>query len=364
MGTRGRVHPGGHKPSEGTAASRLTPERNSGFPDQAALHDRAGPREHAYMAHARHASGAERVSEIQRARIVAAMTEVACERGVSNVTVAHVVERAGVSRRTFYELFDDRDGCFAAAFEEGLGRAAERVFPAYRAGGRWSERIRAALVALLEFLDSEPVMGLLLVASPGAGARVLERRRRVLGEVILVVDGGREQSKAGIEPPPLAAEGVVGGVLSILHARLSGGNPGSLLELTGPLMGMIVLPFLGSAAARRELERPVPRQRVAAPRSIGNPLRDLDMRLTYRTVRVLLAVATQPGGSNRQVADAAGITDQGQISKLLGRLHSLGLIENVGAGSMRGAPNAWTLTAKGWEIESAITHDSRALDRS
>jgi AcrR family transcriptional regulator/DNA-binding MarR family transcriptional regulator len=305
----------------------------------------------------RNGLGAERVTEIQRARIVAAMTEVACERGAGNVTIAHVVERAGVSRRTFYELFDDRDGCYAAAFEESLRRATEHVLPAYRAEARWTERIRASLIALLELLDADPVMGLLLVGLPGEGTKTLERRRQVLNQTIAAIEQGRQQSKAGIEPPPLAAEGVVGGVLAILHARLSQQNQSSLLELTGPLMSMIVLPYLGSAAARRELTRPAPKRRTTAPNANGNPLRELQMRLTYRTIRVLHAVAARPGGSNRQVADAAEITDQGQISKLLARLQGLGLIENTGAGSARGAPNAWTLTAKGWEVETAITRN-------
>jgi AcrR family transcriptional regulator len=350
MGTKGRA------PSEGTAPNGLRAGRNP-QPGTGGL-------------------GAEQVSEIQRARIIAAMTEVACERGASNVTVAHVVERAGVSRRTFYELFDDREDCFVAAFEQALRRAAELVLPAYRAEGRWSERIRAALVALLEFLDGEPVMGLLLVGPPGAGTLALERRRRVLAHVIAAVDEGRtlkgiakghaasERSKPAAGPPPLTAEGIVGGALSILHARLSEQSPGSLLELTNPLMSMIVLPYLGAAAARRELERPAPRRRAPVPSANGNPLRELQMRLTYRTVRVLLAVAARPGGSNRQVADAAGITDQGQISKLLGRLQGLGLIENTGAGSVRGAPNAWVLTAKGWEVETAITHDTQVGEGS
>jgi len=86
----------------------------------------------------------------------------------------------------------------------------------------------------------------------------------------------------------------------------------------------------------------------------SDPLRDLGMRLTYRTVRVLLAVAAQPGGSNRQVADESGIGDQGQISKLLARLHGLGLIENAGAPATRGAPNSWVLTDRGWEVQSAL----------
>ncbi|MFZ1154891.1 MAG: hypothetical protein WAN93_08310, partial [Solirubrobacteraceae bacterium] len=90
----------------------------------------------------------------------------------------------------------------------------------------------------------------------------------------------------------------------------------------------------------------------------ADTLRDLGMRLTYRTVRVLLAVAATPGGSNRQLADASEIADQGQISKLLARLQRLGLIENTGAGSVRGAPNSWVLTDRGWEVQGAIARNS------
>jgi hypothetical protein len=82
------------------------------------------------------------------------------------------------------------------------------------------------------------------------------------------------------------------------------------------------------------------------------------MRLTYRTVRVLMAVAAQPGGSNRQVADGSGIGDQGQISKLLARLHGLGLIENTGVGTVRGAPNSWVLTDRGWQVQGAIARNT------
>jgi DNA-binding PadR family transcriptional regulator len=78
------------------------------------------------------------------------------------------------------------------------------------------------------------------------------------------------------------------------------------------------------------------------------------MRLTYRTVRVLMGIAGHPGASNRTVAHASGISDQGQISKLLARLESLGLAENTGRGHPKGAPNAWRLTARGQEVEGAI----------
>jgi len=304
--------------------------------------------------------GREKVSEIQRARILAAMTEVAAERGAAHVTVAHVVARSGVSRRTFYELFDDREACFLAAFDDAAAQIAARVVPAYGGEKRWRDRIRAALAELLEFLDEEPEAGrLCIVESLAAGPLALQRRARVIEIVKQALDDGHGKAKGNREPPPLTAEGVIGAVSSVLHARLTESSPPlrmgrSFAELLGPLMGMIVLPYEGAAAATREIERPLaPRPR--RPRDAGrDPLRELDMRLTYRTVRVLLAVAQSPGASNRALADAADVADQGQISKLLSRLQALGLIQNSGGGPARGEPNAWRLTGKGERVGNAI----------
>ncbi len=78
------------------------------------------------------------------------------------------------------------------------------------------------------------------------------------------------------------------------------------------------------------------------------------MRITYRTVRVLMGIAASPDASNRKIASGAGISDQGQVSKLLARLEHLGLIENTGAGPIKGAPNAWRLTQRGEQVEQAI----------
>ena len=82
------------------------------------------------------------------------------------------------------------------------------------------------------------------------------------------------------------------------------------------------------------------------------------MRLTYRTVRVLTAVADLGGRgsypSNREIGAGAGMEDQGQISKLLARLQRLELIHNTRAESARGAPNAWGLTERGWDVQRAI----------
>lgn len=91
-----------------------------------------------------------RVAEIQRTRILSAMVDLTHEQGAERVTVAHVVARAGVSRRTFYELFDDREACLLAALNEALERIADAVLGAYRGERGWSERIGAGLTAMLD----------------------------------------------------------------------------------------------------------------------------------------------------------------------------------------------------------------------
>ena len=294
------------------------------------------------------------VTEIQRARMVAAMIDTIAERGRAGATVAHVVSRSGVSRRTFYEVFEDFEDCFLAALDQSIARASEYVREVFEPEARWIVRIRTALIALLEFVEDEPAMArLCILETLGAGRKVHERRALVLEPVIAAVDEGRGESKSATALPPLTGEGIVGGVLSVLHARLLEGDPHPL-ELTGSLMGMIALPYLGPAAAHRETSRAAPVRRERTLPASKDPLRDLQMRLTYRTVRVLMAISAAPGASNRQVGVGAGIDDQGQISKLLSRLDKLGLVENSGAGQVRGAPNAWTLTKKGFEVEQLI----------
>jgi len=300
------------------------------------------------------------VNRVQRSRMLAAMAEVALEHGARRATVAHVLARAGVSRRTFYQQFTDLEDGFLAVFDQAVSEAARTVVPAYRGGEGWPEQIRAGLAALLAFLDEEPALGrLCVVQARGAGPRVSERRAQALDALTDAVDRGRAQAGRGAEPLPLAAEGAVGAVLHVLQARLSRPTSAPLLGLLNPLTAMIVLPYLGPAAAARELTRPLP---VARPRDGARnggllhprPLGNLEIRMTYRTLRTLKAIARHPGASNRQVADAAGIADQGQISKLLRRLESRGLIRNDGAGQPMGEPNAWRLTPRGEEFERVI----------
>ena len=302
------------------------------------------------------------VSELQRARLLDAAFAVVSEDGYRRMTARRVSGRAGVSNKTFYDLFTDREDCFLAAFDHAVEELAVVVIPAWEGEKEWATRMRAGLGVLLGFLDREPALRrLVFVEALGAGPRVLARRVQVLEALARALDQGRG-CKPGRGLPPLIAEGVVGAAFSVIHTRLLGSRPVSLTVLLNELMAMIVLPYRGHGAAARELSRPAPKPAaaLAARERLGASLTAagvgrarIPFRLTVRTHRVLSAVAELGGrGSNpnnREVSDAAGIADQGQISRLLARLEGHGLLQNTG-GSTQGVPRAWRLTPRGEEI--------------
>lgn len=298
-----------------------------------------------------------------------AMAEACRERGAAPVTVADVAARSRVSRRTFYEMFEGKEDCFLATLDEAIARAAAVVLPAYSAQPRWVDAIRAGLAAFLRFLDENRTFGgLMIVEVLGAGKAALRRRAETMDAVVAAIDGGRRQARSQEGLTQMTAEGVLGAVLGVLHSRLTAeqlaANGASAQEpmvcLLGKLMSIVVLPYLGPAAARRELARPSPTSTARRSRAQRrDPLSDVGLRLTYRTIRVLQAIALRPGSSNRQVAELADLSDQGQTSKLLSRLAGKGLIRNGLKSGLAGEPNAWRLTPLGVEVVEEIGRKMR-----
>jgi AcrR family transcriptional regulator/DNA-binding MarR family transcriptional regulator len=333
------------------------------------------------------------VGELQRSRLLEAAFAVVGEQGYQGMTVRRVAERAGVSPKTFYTLFCDREDCFLAAFDHAIDVLTARVRPVYEGEREWTARVRAGLGALLIGLDGEPALRrLLFVEALVAGERVLERRAQVLDALAGLIDEGRGGMKAPRGLPPLTAEGVVGATFGVIHARLSQRRPEPLIELLGALMATIVLPYRGSEAAARELappppsgrrgasrskmegpahpakcathtsargRRPIVRDRPAPPlaglRPLGSAL-PADFRLTIRTQMALVAVAQLNAGganpNNREVSERMGVSDQGQVSRLMMRLAEQGLIENT-RGHTKGLEKAWRLTPHGEAVIDA-----------
>jgi AcrR family transcriptional regulator len=280
-----------------------------------------------------------------------------------------VAARAGLSEKVFREVFATLEACYESAFDAGLERLARVVDEAAGREVAWLDRLRAGLVAFLGFLDDEPAWARLLIAPTPLADGVLGLRcqQRVLGVVTCLLDdhrpgpAGESGPRIAAAPGPestLTAELLAGGAVSVIRAQLLNGQPKLLVGLAPSLMSFIVRPYLGDAAATAELEgRPAtPSERLgqtsgegpaharaqAVSRATGLPI-----RATRRTTLVLHAIARAPYSNNREIAQAAGLADEGQASKLLARLERKGVIENVGVGAARGEPNAWLLTASG-----------------
>ncbi len=313
------------------------------------------------------ASPRVQVSEMQRARLLSAAVVTVEEFGWSGASVAHITARARVSRRTFYDLFENREDCLLAVLDEVVERVEHELADAHLSELAWRERVHAGLWTILRFLDREPVLARVCVAQAlQGGPRVLARREQILARLAGALDEGRN-GESGRACPPLTAEGLVGAVFSIVYARSTRPERKPLADLFAELMGMLVLPYAGPAVARREQDRSVPPVPVAVVSASGvenarieqDPLREVPMRLTYRTARVLETMAERPGVSNRAVGELAGVPDQGQISKLLARLERLGLAANTGDGHSKGESNAWSLTALGERVTAHLGADGQ-----
>ncbi|HEY1687312.1 MAG TPA: TetR/AcrR family transcriptional regulator [Solirubrobacteraceae bacterium] len=313
---------------------------------------------------------------LQRSRLIDAAVGLLAAQGYEAFSAAAVCERAGVSRRTFYEVFEGRDACLVALLEYAEERIAKAFNGMDLASLAWSERIRMGLWAILCIADSDPALArVCLVESQRAGASIQLERERMTGRLVAFIDEGRSESASASKASELTAEALFGAVTSVIAARLKqpafreekdGAPRAGVRGLLGELTAMIALPYLGTAVAQRERKRPLPSATAVETAQTGdgagapNPLVDLPMRLTYRTARILLAAAALTadgaGASNRQIAEHAGISDPGQASKLLSRLQDHGLLQNATQHDPpRGEANSWRLTANGQQLLHAIT---------
>ncbi len=302
---------------------------------------------------------------MQRSRLLGGAVAAVEELGWANVSVASIASRARVSRKTFYDLFADREDCLLEVLRDTRERIVGELVGADLDDLEWRERVRMGLWIVLCFFDREPELARVCVVQSARGSRgVAQVREEITARLTALVDEGRLGSERAAQAPPLTAEGSVGAVLTILYRRLLNDEDGEPLGgLLGDLTGLIVLPYLGAAAALKERKRPAPEaqaQPVSGParayRAGDDPLKDVPMRLTYRTARVLEAAAQYPGSSNRMIGERADIHDQGQISKLLARLQGLGLLTNTAGhdAHTKGAANAWSLTALGERVTEQL----------
>ncbi|HET9592114.1 MAG TPA: TetR/AcrR family transcriptional regulator [Solirubrobacterales bacterium] len=206
----------------------------------------------------RHGLPREAVTESQRNRIHQAMVEVVSQRGYPETRVVDVIGVAGVSRKTFYELFDSKEDCFLAAYDVLLGNLLGEATEAFesRPGAPWAERVAAALGALLEHLAEHPDEArFAIVEVLAAGPRALTRRDAALRQFTGFLEAGR--SETSVELPGITSIAVAGGVNELLYSEILHGASARLPSRLPDLMFWIALPYLGpeGAAAQREQVR-------------------------------------------------------------------------------------------------------------
>jgi DNA-binding HxlR family transcriptional regulator len=238
------------------------------------------------------------------------------------------------------------------AFADSLERLSHRVTEASAREERWLERLHAGLEALLGFLDDETQSASVLVLqAPMVGSAALSCSRRLHGVLVKLLNEGRGREIAGeglMPSPALMAELIAGGVFSLIRVRMLERRERPLIELAPSLLAFILAPYLGQAAARVELAGSSGAGELS-PRAAELPL-PLPIPVTHRTTLVLRAISCTPLSSNREIARAAGLTDEGQTSHLLRRLERRGLIEHVTPHSGSRRKKAWLLTPCGRRV--------------
>lgn len=198
----------------------------------------------------RHGLSREQVAESQRQRIFDAMAALCAERGYVATSVADIVERARVSRATFYQLFRDKEDCCVAAIDSHLRRLVVAVGPAYTSKAPWPERVRASIQALLEFLVEEPNYArLAMIEAMAAGDRAYETYTVALRLIVSMMEEGRRQIDCNWALPSTAARAAVGAAETLIVSELLTNRPERVLMLLPDILYCILLPYLGAERA-------------------------------------------------------------------------------------------------------------------
>jgi AcrR family transcriptional regulator len=308
----------------------------------------------------------ERVAQVQRKRILEATVQLIAERGLRRVTAETVARRAGVSRRTLYDLFGTMEDCAVAALALVRQRATSLVSEAFEREARWTDGVLAGLAALLDFLDREPQLAwvclveTLAVSRPGLSLRAHE-----LGALTPLLDAGRTHRPLGEHPHALTAEATIASVAGILHMRLVTGKAPPFIDLLGPLASVVLSPYLDEGSLQNALDRAecLARLTIAGRASHAPPPARADVKIpkklrslgAHRVRRSLLYIAEHRGASNIEIAQSIGVRHQSQISALLGRLEGDGLLVKHAQGA--GRPNAWWLTPHGEAVVCALVDE-------
>ncbi len=202
----------------------------------------------------RHRLPPEVIARSQRERLLEAAVRVVAEKGYGATTVADLTREAGISRTTFYAMFEDKEACFLAAYDTVVDALVRRIARAYEAEERWPQRARAGLAALLEALAEEPAIARLALVDVGAAGPAAQRRyRAALQRLTPLFEEGRDFAPGGRSLPANTSRMAIGAVAGLIADELAEGRAEYLPGLLSDLLFATLVPYIGPAAAAREV---------------------------------------------------------------------------------------------------------------
>jgi AcrR family transcriptional regulator len=202
----------------------------------------------------RHGLPPEVVARSQRERLLEATMATVAEKGYAATTVADLTKRAGISRTTFYELFDDKEACFLAAYDNAVDGLVRRITVAYEGEERWPDRARAGLATLLEALAANPEQArLALVDVTAAGPAAQRRFRAAVQRLTPFLDEGRDFAPGGRGLPANTSRMAAGAVVGLISDELIAGRADKLPSLLSDVLFATLVAYLGPDAAAREV---------------------------------------------------------------------------------------------------------------
>lgn len=194
------------------------------------------------------------VAASQRARLLEAVGRAVADRGYAGATIDDIVRGAGVSKKTFYEHFRDKEECFLAAYEAAGGELFARVREAHSGTSAWIDRMRDGISAYLRWLAAEPALArVFLIEVAAAGPRAAECRERLRDRYAELMRELQDQARAEIPSlPRLPAEifhAVVAAVDELVVRRIREGRAEELPELEPVLLYLQVALLAGPQVA-------------------------------------------------------------------------------------------------------------------
>ncbi|MBS2548549.1 TetR/AcrR family transcriptional regulator [Catenulispora sp. NL8] len=206
----------------------------------------------------------EQVAAAQRERVYDGLVRMVAENGYANASVSSICRASGVTRPTFYEHFESKEGAFLAACRHGNGVMFTLVRQAYTAEATWAKAICSSLQVLLSLLASVPAFATAAVVEIEAMGPVGRQARAEQLARFLPFFQPAPPTPPGVDRRELI-QSVIGGVHATLFRFIASGRTAELPNLRPTLVYSVMAPFAGPEAALSAGREPIAEPLLVAP---------------------------------------------------------------------------------------------------